>query len=45
MAQEWAERCVWQNGEPIRDPKPFDKIGQNKYATTGEFYDLERCEE
>ncbi|KAK2151667.1 hypothetical protein LSH36_355g00008 [Paralvinella palmiformis] len=41
MAQEWAERCVWQNGEPIRDPKPFDKIGQNKYATT----DTKSCQD
>ena len=37
LAQKWAERCVFEHGQPEDDPKPFGgSIGQNIYAYSGE---------
>ncbi|CAH1779957.1 unnamed protein product, partial [Owenia fusiformis] len=35
MAQEWAEKCTWEHGNPERNPKPYSSIGQNLWAGTG----------
>ncbi|KAK2146939.1 hypothetical protein LSH36_578g01083 [Paralvinella palmiformis] len=40
MAQEWAERCRWEHGNPTRDPKPFQWIGQNILYISGYSTDM-----
>ncbi|XP_069495302.1 cysteine-rich venom protein pseudechetoxin-like isoform X2 [Ambystoma mexicanum] len=29
MAQDWADQCTFEHGQPHRDQPPFDDIGQN----------------
>ena len=34
MAQEWAQQCIFDHGQPDRDPMPHATIGQNLYVKT-----------
>ena len=40
MAQDWANRCVWEHGNPYYANQPYPQIGQNNYANTANPYNL-----
>ena len=41
MAQEWADSCVWEHGQPARSSLPYDPVGQNLYYVGGGSMDIE----
>lgn len=41
LAAKWAAGCNWRHGQPpLGDDPPYTSIGQNLYATTGNFVNL-----